>query len=547
MATVAMAHDLKTQAKIVTQRMALPHWEQVFVLGCAEERVTILSQQYRAFNLVWALLELGVVKEGDTIGVVGGGIGGLTVSAAAMMKGLSVVLVEKATELMHLQRGNHTRLLHPHIYDWPNIGWDVEETALPYFNWRASRADDVVKRLLDQWNSLASKHDPLIRLRTPVTKLEPRRSNKKEKALTIIAHNWRSPSCAVVVLAVGFGLEKDPLKLQASTYWENDPFAQHVRVPSEVSTQDVLVSGVGDGAIIDTCRFLYSDFDHTVFANNIKGTSILGSFSGRLIDIENRVPSASPEQYLLDEYDSLGMDPDLFREFGSLRSDTKVVLNGPESSPLSLRACVIHRVILWSLFRSNKFEYIRGKLPRRKATQRRAQRLWVKMPDKSERQFDRVVIRHGTDGCLRQIGVKASTIKRLRRSHKDDTTRIKLYPDGFYQVTSSEQVSYLGTPEVQAVPKSSVERLARLLNEVQRLENEIEANNYLDAMAAASSVETLSAEVGSLLIDDLRARVIRCLANFAYFKHTRAGTPSTAGLEIDMRRLLDRYDNAKGS
>src|SRR5947209_2765428 len=116
------------QPAYIIQRMAVDTVPRAYVLGCQAQRITVLSQQYRAFNLIWALIAEGRLKEGSRVGIVGGGIGGLTVAAAAMLKGCRVVLAEARPELMHLQRGNKTRLLHPNIYEWPAPGSEIEST-----------------------------------------------------------------------------------------------------------------------------------------------------------------------------------------------------------------------------------------------------------------------------------------------------------------------------------------------------------------------------------------------------------------------------------
>lgn len=112
-------------ANYVLERMGVEGMPRVFVLGCHAQRVTVVSQQFRAFNLIWALHEKGRLKPGDRVGVVGGGIGGLTIAAAAMLKGCKVVVAEECQQLMHVQRRNTTRLLHPNIYEWPCEGADA--------------------------------------------------------------------------------------------------------------------------------------------------------------------------------------------------------------------------------------------------------------------------------------------------------------------------------------------------------------------------------------------------------------------------------------
>src|SRR3954462_10127997 len=98
--------ESRPSATYVLERMQVTGLPRTYVLGCRAPRVTVLSQQFRAFNLIWALFELGRLKPGDKVGIIGGGIGGLTAAAAAMLKGCSVVITEQHQRLMHIQRRN---------------------------------------------------------------------------------------------------------------------------------------------------------------------------------------------------------------------------------------------------------------------------------------------------------------------------------------------------------------------------------------------------------------------------------------------------------
>jgi NADPH-dependent 2,4-dienoyl-CoA reductase/sulfur reductase-like enzyme len=64
----------------------------VFVLGYNATQVTVYSQQVRALNLIWALNRTRPL-EGKKVVVVGGGIAGVTASAAAMLCGGHVTIL----------------------------------------------------------------------------------------------------------------------------------------------------------------------------------------------------------------------------------------------------------------------------------------------------------------------------------------------------------------------------------------------------------------------------------------------------------------------
>jgi FAD dependent oxidoreductase len=138
----------------ILNSMAIDSFEDVYVLGSFANHVTIHSQQRRAFNLIWALFKSGRLKEGSSVTVIGGGFAGLTAAAAAQQRGAGVTLFEKEFALLNLQIGNHTRYLHPNLYDWPQPGSEDESTALPFLNWRAGPSSSVSKTVKAEWESL---------------------------------------------------------------------------------------------------------------------------------------------------------------------------------------------------------------------------------------------------------------------------------------------------------------------------------------------------------------------------------------------------------
>ncbi len=253
---------MRPTASDVLERMKVPSLPGAYVLGCRAPLVTVLSQQYRAFNLIWALFTTNLLRAGDRVGVVGGGIAGLTAAAAAMLKGCSVVLVEERQELMHLQRRNTTRFLHPNIYEWPAPESERDTTQFPCMNWKADFADQVVLRLDEEWAALVAEFQPMVYTNRRVSAVEPMGS----AGLLILRqqYEWMSEPCQAVVLAVGFGVEPPVPGLSLLTYWQNDDLEQSAR--GKQSVRRVFVSGTGDGGCIDILRLAYSKFQHAKFA-----------------------------------------------------------------------------------------------------------------------------------------------------------------------------------------------------------------------------------------------------------------------------------------
>jgi hypothetical protein len=72
----------------------------LYIVGTFDTGVTVLSQQVRALNLVWALIESGLIPSGHhaptaasdvlNVAIVGSGFAGLSIAAGLMKKGADV-------------------------------------------------------------------------------------------------------------------------------------------------------------------------------------------------------------------------------------------------------------------------------------------------------------------------------------------------------------------------------------------------------------------------------------------------------------------------
>jgi hypothetical protein len=252
---------------------------ELYTLGSFDRHVTVLSQQTRALNLAWALVETRTVPTRDDhrsvrIAIVGAGFAGLTLAAALRRKHArgDVTIFEERDALLPLQQGSDTRWLHPHIYDWPNEGSEAAAAMLPVLNWTAGRASDVVVQVLGEWSRIMSP--PLPRdfkvslfCNTRHLQISPcgsdarhaqvewvgERRDFKDGALPKYSSTrGNSDRFDIVILAVDFGVETgDP------SYWRNETFGQ----PSlNRPRATYLVSGQGDGAMIDLFRLRISQF-----------------------------------------------------------------------------------------------------------------------------------------------------------------------------------------------------------------------------------------------------------------------------------------------
>lgn len=254
----------------------------LYIIGSFEAGVTVLSQQTRALNLVWDLIELQRVdarniqgsakKERLQIAIIGGGVSGLTAAAALVKKHViaDITIFEQRDTLLPIQNGNETRWLHPNIYEWPAVGSYSNSAMLPIMNWTAARASDVVVQLMKEWKEALVEVDQNwssltlfcntkhLHVSKPangkfaVEWVGDERLPEDGSRKTPGSHGGRK-EFDIVIVAVGFGLEQG----NVLSYWRNDNLSQPNLLASK---QRFIVSGQGDGAIIDVLRLRLSNF-----------------------------------------------------------------------------------------------------------------------------------------------------------------------------------------------------------------------------------------------------------------------------------------------
>lgn len=243
--------------------------DSIFLLGLLDRGVTIFNQQVRALNLIWALDRADRLRSAPAIAVVGGGIAGLT-AAMALRKIFSltpdlsdrtVTFFEQRSVLCPLQRGCATRWVHPHIYDWPEPGSTNPSAGLPIMNWRAGRASDVATTIVAEWESESARTVEQWR-NLQYLKIDHKNCDMEwvgERFVDAISRQvlGKKRRFNIIILAVGFGEERGSSKHLAVSYWRNETYAQ----PDLSGRQQrYLVSGTGDGGLVDLLRLRIADF-----------------------------------------------------------------------------------------------------------------------------------------------------------------------------------------------------------------------------------------------------------------------------------------------
>jgi hypothetical protein len=239
----------------------VPGTDGIFFLGCFDRRVTVYTQQVRAFNLVDALPERKLIRaQGGHVAVIGGGVAGVT-AATALAIGTPqlrrIDLFETKDKLLHLQLGSRDRFLHPHIYDWPELGSTNPDAGLPLMNWHAAPATEVAARLLRQFHN---RHMGKVHVLTShrVTRVRSLPGVAGGLVKTNMHAKDLDPYDAVI-LSIGFGYET-LLKGENHSYWDASLLASPLR--TNEARPVLFISGNGDGGLVDFLMAAFNGWTH---------------------------------------------------------------------------------------------------------------------------------------------------------------------------------------------------------------------------------------------------------------------------------------------
>jgi hypothetical protein len=226
-----------------------------YCLGPFARRVSFIAQQYRALNLVWALHRRGECTANDRVAVIGGGLAGMTAAVAFLAHGCEVHLFERH-RLMSRQRETEHRMVHPSINQWPRQ--DLRATTeLPFLEWHVGRCHDVTTQLLDQFRKIESANRPRLEVFEGCDVSEVLVVNERGLKVRHTPEKVKDSIYNLVLLTVGFGEEKQHAGFDPIDYW---------RVDGLEATRDIgrpatfVVSGCGDGGLIDALRLVHRDF-----------------------------------------------------------------------------------------------------------------------------------------------------------------------------------------------------------------------------------------------------------------------------------------------
>jgi hypothetical protein len=427
-------------ANEVAASMRMPGYDYIYAVIPGPGLVTFHSQQRRAFNLVWSLTETKVIQEGSTVGVVGAGLAGITAAAASGMLGCKVTLFESGLLPFHQQRGNFTRYVHPNILEWPRPCASNAHTSLPNLNWTADRCALVIQEIDAQWKTVPNVE---IKPLQEVTQV----SARAHGARITVDRPFDQTEYDCVIVCVGFGKEKSFGGMHAPTYWENDALHQ----VDFSDGQRVLVSGTGDGGLVELMRLMIADFDHGRILEALAAHPPLQALKEDILKAEDRAragDSSEAGSTLMTAYKTMQIEKSFPNDLRSrIRSNARVTLNGTGDTPYQLSSSILNRVITYVLIKWGIVEYIPGRLLSLQQTESKAVVEFDRKPVLTRLEFDRVVVRHGPVGQLAKLfGSEAAEELRKPTRRISAVRSVELWPPGSFggTVLSNEylQITY---------------------------------------------------------------------------------------------------------
>lgn len=439
-----------------------------FSLVAGEKGITVYKQQVRALNLLYAMHETRRLKRNSEIAIIGAGVSGITATAAAFILGYRVTLFEKSSILCHLQHGCETRWIHPHLYDWPRHGSLRQNAGLPFLDWKASTASDVIEQIVKGYTTIIKRKPLNVRFvhRAQLSFKTPRRID------------WKGSSRGqaefdAVIFALGYGVERGVNRTSAISYWRNDSFNQvepGIFAPKQMT---YLISGTGDGGLIDLIRTKISGYNQGRLVEELFGgeAKLLNALRRIRDKWDSKGKSTNSQTWLYDQYNKLLADGSLAelqkRLSNRLRLDTRSILNGTSkdlAEALTLdRGSVLNTLIVFCLERSNALEYIGGTFS---GVTNKVARISAK-----KIKTDHVIIRHGPDtvGVCDSVGFKEgrAIIAKIPDSELTFDTSERIWPAGWWginsqKVLSGERVEYVSAATI-AIANTFVSSLADVI------------------------------------------------------------------------------------
>uniref|UniRef100_B0T9H3 FAD/NAD(P)-binding domain-containing protein n=1 Tax=Caulobacter sp. (strain K31) TaxID=366602 RepID=B0T9H3_CAUSK len=357
------AADWNLERELNLRAASIDGMPRLYFLGPFASRINFAAQQNRALNLISALEESNALEKDKPIAVIGAGLSGVTAATALHLLGYEVHLIEEKGEILPRQSTTHHRIVHPTVNAWPFSADLLPTTQLPFFDWCADVCDKVMAEIRREWKALAGDRlhaDKRLHLGTHVATHKIHRDG-----VTLTAKPTISTRFGAVIFATGFE-EEAALKNHktGTSYWRDDALEQIRAIDTDAR---FLVSGTGDGGLIDALRLCHTEFMSGALALNAVTRLYKSPLADEIKAAEQAYRDSQVEGrdlLLWETYQSVAARlPKGLRELldASLTPHRPLVyLVGVDLTPVARDAAPIHKLLVAHAERAGALDYIDG-------------------------------------------------------------------------------------------------------------------------------------------------------------------------------------------
>ena len=360
---------MPTALEIIEAATVPKRHDRVFCIGSFAKRVNFLAQQRRALNLVWALHEEKRFFANERIAVIGGGLAGVTAAGALMAFGAKVDVFEKERRVLHLQRETTHRRVHPSINAWPHEALTLA-TDLPFFDWATGVCNAVADEIARDFERMMDEADNQIFTKTTAKDFAFPGTNMLRVVSTPAVTSLHGPShldgYSLAIITVGFGSEVNESGFNCESYWRND----NLEPDRDTVNEEYVVSGCGDGGLIDALRIVHENFDKGWLAFTAAAKLDKSPIARNLATAENQARSGGSLDALAKAYEAAAtelMEKPRYSDLNgdlieSLKRFDQLVYLGDFalSKPYSLNSAPIHKLLVAHAILAGKITYEQG-------------------------------------------------------------------------------------------------------------------------------------------------------------------------------------------
>lgn len=445
-----------------------------YCIGPYGNKVGFAFQQKRALNVTLAAKLSEMLKPGARVAVLGGGLAGTTAGIALTGMGHMAEIFELRDRVLKLQLPALHRILHPCYNSWPMVNRFASSTNHPFLNWYVDTAKRVTDALYEEWKACFEPELPEPNTRCLIKKVDLCGANS-DSVLVQFQETQEDPDKTVVekeerfdavFVALGFGEEVDLSLSDEATYWVPDSISKY---RNDETNTEFVVSGTGDGGLIDCLRFMHSKIEdgkllievistlrHNRYAKPPREIEDLENYD--ISQIESRIRKLEKDI----EQKNRADDPDIGKpnyEFGtpmqneisrelaagymeiaaalpkkckdllnaSLYKPERVTLHGRFETPFSPNAAPINKLLIAHALTVHPGLYVQGLVEEYRGAP------YLKRPGVRRKRItvDRKVVRHGTKAPIREL-FPSFDVEKARKTHTlQNVIDVKLQPAAF--------------------------------------------------------------------------------------------------------------------